>query len=752
MTSPDDPRTATITRDRWGIGHVRTADPLDAFWAQGWLAAADRLWQMEWDRLRAQGRWAAVAGPAAVAEDSLFRRIELAAVSRAHYDGLTERAKAMTEAYVGGINAWLAANGDNLPEELACHPAPPEPWEPWHCVAVYKVRHIFMGTLHRKLWRGAVTLAAGPDMARLMVGHPGAASAMVPAAEGGPAIDLLQDAVAVMEAAAAELADLAVGLAGQEGGSNSWAIHGSRTASGRPILAGDPHRGIEFPNAYHQCHLACDAFDVIGLAFPGVPGFPHFGHNDRVAWAITHGMADDTDVFVEREPAAVERTEAIEVHGAEPVTVPIARTPRGPVILGDPAAGDGRPVLSMMWTGIFAPDTTFDSLWPMLEAGTVEELERTQAAWALPVNNLLTADVAGDISFHLRGHVVERPVANRWTPVPGNGFHAWDGLQPVPFDQLHAWRNPERGFLVTANNRTGDAAPYISLDFAGPARHDRIVQLLYGLESATVADMPTIHGDVRSLRAPALLEVLSRAEPRTPEGRAARDLLDGWDCEVQADSAAALVFGTVKRLWADEVGRQLGIGGANLGGPAWPPAIIASRMLFDGAGVLLRTAANMVPGMGADGQPAAVLGRLFDQAAAELAERFGPDPARWAWGEAHTMLSPHPLASVRAEVAHLHPPVDPTAGDGDTVRAGTVMPHAGDRSASASVARYAFDLADWDASGWVVPHGVSGVRGSGHDLDQRAAWLACELLPMAYSPSAVAAVASSTETITISQR
>ncbi len=750
MTSSHEPRTATITRDRWGIGHVRTADPLDAFWAQGWLAAADRLWQMEWDRLRAQGRWASVAGPAAVAEDSLFRRIELAAVSRAHYDGLTDRAKAMTEAYVGGINAWLAANGHNLPEELACHPAPPERWEPWHCVAVYKVRHIFMGTLHRKLWRGAVTLAAGPDLARLMVGNPGSASAMVPLEEGSPTRDLLADAVAVMEAAAADLADLAGGLASQEGGSNSWAIHGSRTASGKPILAGDPHRGIEFPNAYHQCHLTCDGFDVIGLAFPGVPGFPHFGHSERVAWAITHGMADDTDVFVEREPVAVDRTETIEIHGADPVTVPIARTGRGPVILGDPAAGDGRPVLSMMWTGIFAPDTTFDSLWPMLEAGTVDDFERTQAAWALPVNNLLTASVDGDISFHLRGHVVERPVANRWTPVPGDGFHGWDGLEPVPFERLHAWRNPQRGFLVTANNRTGDGGPYISLDFAGPSRHDRIVELLYGLgEAATVADMPAIHGDVRSLRAPAVLAGLRRAAPRSAGGRAALALLDGWDCEVGASSAAALVYGTVKRLWADEVGHRLGIGGANLGGPAWPPAIIASRMLFDGAGVLLRTAPHMIPGLASDTELAAALGAVFDRAAAELGERYGPDPAGWAWGAAHTMLSPHPLASVRPEMAHLHPPVDPTGGDGDTVRAGTVMPHAGDRSASASVARYAFDLADWDASGWVVPHGVSGVRGSGHDLNQRSAWLACELLPMAYSPSAVAAAAASSETITI---
>ena len=237
----------------------------------------------------------------------------------------------------------------------------------------------------------------------------------------------------------------------------------------------------------------------------------------------------------------------------------------------------------------------------------------------------------------------------------------------MPFDQLHAWRNPDRGFLVTANNRIGDAGPYVSLDFAGPARHDRVVELLGGLDRATVADMPAIHADVRSLRAPAVLDVLRRARPGTRGRRAALALLDGWDCQLAVESAPALVFGTVKRLWADEVGRRLDIAGARLGGPSWPPALIASRMLFDSAGVLLRTgAASLIPGLATDEARAEAMGAVFDAAAAELAERFGPDPAGWAWGAAHTMLSPHPLASARPDAAHLHPPVDPCGGDGDT--------------------------------------------------------------------------------------
>jgi penicillin G amidase len=742
MTEPAA-STVTIVRDRWGIGHITADDALSAFWAQGWLAAADRIWQMEWDRRRALGRWAEVAGPGAVPEDRFFRRLDLASVSQADFGALDEQTRHMTGAYVAGINAWLAANRQRLPAEFLLHPAPPEPWEPWHCVAVYKVRHIFMGTLYRKLWRGAVVVAAGPDLARLMVGDPGSASAMVPPDGEGPPLDLLADSVVIMERAAADLA----GLIDEDGGSNSWAVHGSRTASGKPLLAGDPHRGIEFPNVYQQCQIACPDFDVIGLAFPGVPGFPHFGHNQHVAWCITHGMADDTDVFVERNRVAVERTELVTVAGAEPVAVTCARTERGPVILGE--IGSDQPVLSIMWTGIFAPDTTFECLWPMLAARSVDELELSVRQWALPVNNLLSADVAGDISFHLRGHVVERPTANRWTPVPGTPEHSWTGLAPVAFELLHAWRNPERGFLVTANNRTGDAGPYVSLDFAGPARHDRIVERLEPLQGATVADMTAIHGDVRSLRAPAFLDRFGLAQPLTEPGRKALALLDGWDHEITVESVPALIYGAARRLWADDVGRRLGVATAHLGGPGWPPALYASRMLFDGAGVLLRSGQTaLIPGLGDDRALAAALGGVFDAVAAELASRFGPDPAGWTWGAAHTMVSPHPLATARPEAAHLHPAVDPCPGDGDTVRCGTVMPHTGDRAAASSVARYAFDLANWDASGWVVPHGVSGVRESGHDLDQRAAWLACELLPMAYSPAAVAEVAISTEAVT----
>ncbi|MFT7647448.1 MAG: penicillin amidase [Candidatus Poriferisodalaceae bacterium] len=737
-----------ITRDTWGIAHIDAPDAMAAFRAQGWIAAADRIWQMEWDRLRAAGRWSEVVGSAGVKEDAFFRRLGLADAARRDWESLGDDAKRMTVAYAGGVNAWLDANLDGLPAEFEHHPFTPAEWEPWHCVSVYKVRHIFMGTMYRKLWRGAVVVAAGPEIARVMRGDPDAASAIVPGE--GADLDLLADGAAVVDAAAEDLAALATA----EGGSNSWAVHGSRTASGLPLLAGDPHRGIEFPNVYHQCHLRSPDFDVIGMAFPGVPGFPHFGHNSGVAWCITHGMADDTDLFVERFGEGhqsmddIEWTsETLKIRGQPSVEVWRGATDRGPVVIGDPASGAA---LGMMWTGLWGNDTTFDALWPMLNAVDCDSLEEAVRPWVIPVNNLLTADTAGNISFHIRGRVIERSNASRWTPVPGADAFAWTGIEEVPFEDLQSSRNPDRGFLVTANNRISEKGPYISMDFAGPARHDRIVQLLSDAKDATTVDMLTIHRDVKSLVAPRIIGRWAElgVSGTTAEGIAAFQRVLEWNHEVSNEAVGASIYAVIRRRWAESVGERCGIANAELGAPGWPRPLDGSRMMFEAANELMMSNTwSLVPGIDTEADLLTALNAAVDETAVELAERLGDNMDEWRWERLHRMASPHPLASVVEAARGLHPPVDGCPGDGDTVRCGTLYPETGERAAASSVARYVFDVGDWDASGWIVPHGVSGVRGSGHDLDQRQGWLDGTVVPMVWSPEAIVAHAAETFSI-----
>jgi len=737
--------TVEISSDRWGVSHVTAPDRRTAFAAQGWVAAADRIWQMEWDRRRALGRWAEIAGPAAVGEDTFFRRIGLAGSARDDWEALSDSARSMTEAYSEGVNRWLDEHQDGLPPEFEFHPEAPEPWEPWHCVAVYKLRHVFMGTLHRKLWRGAVTLVAGPEAALVMRGDPGSVGVSPIVDTTGPTIDLLADAVEVLREAAGDLA----AIPDVDGGSNSWAVHGSRTASGLPLLAGDPHRGIEFPNVYHQTHIRCPDFDAIGLGFPGVPGLPHFGHNGSVAWCITHGMADDTDVFVEPSSGLTNRrTETIGVLGGPPIDVELADSPSGPVVLGDL---DSDVVLAAMWTGIWGRDSTLECLEPMLTANSCDELETAVTDWVIPVNSLLTADVGGNISFRVRGRVVSRPIPNRWTPVGGSEVSRWKVGDEVLDSELQRWRNPDRGFLVTANNRISNHGPYISLDFAGPARHDRIVQLLETAASVTVEDMKAIHRDVHSSVAARICRVLSHADTRTELGTRALALLSAWDHELVADSAAAVVYAASRRNWVAYVGEQLGVGHVSMGERGWPRDVESARMLHDAAATMLLDGTwTVIPGLSGAAGPEdsgalnGLLGELVDTAVAEVASVHGSDLSIWRWDAVHTMVSPHPLASVRSEASDLHPAVDGFPGDGDTVRCGSVSPRFGERGYAGSVARYVFDVGDWDASGWVVPHGVSGVRGSGHDLDQRSTWLEGDLVPMAYSSTAVASVSAET--------
>ena len=191
-----------VRRDRWGIAHVDSPNAPAAFEAQGWIAASDRIWQMDSDRLKALGRWGEIVGPKGLKEDAFFRRLGLGKAAQDDWAALSPETRHMTESYAAGVNGWLKENFQNLPAEYAHHPAPPEPWEPWHCVAVYKVRHIFMGTLHRKLWRGHLLATAGPDVVAAMKGDPNQASVI--ARGNGAHLDLLAVSASQLPVGASE--------------------------------------------------------------------------------------------------------------------------------------------------------------------------------------------------------------------------------------------------------------------------------------------------------------------------------------------------------------------------------------------------------------------------------------------------------------------------------------------------------------------------------------------------------------------
>src|SRR5215472_1982674 len=341
-----------VIRDRYGVPHCRAVSEHDAFFAQGFVHAVDRLWQMDYDRRRGLGRSAEVTGPPGVTGDALYRRLGLAAAVQRDLPALSAAARDMLAAYAAGVNALMGVlrtgsvlPGWQAPAELGPTGQQLEPWEPWHSLLVYRVRHMTMGSAAPKLWRAVVAEALGSPATRKMA-RTGWQLACVPPGER-------------CEATVPSWAGL------DDSGSNNWALAGSRTASGLPLLAGDPHRPLEVPNVYVQGHVACPEWDVLGLGMAGVPGFPHFGHNDRVAWCITHAMADDQDLYRTDGIATSEASQLIRVRGSDPVRIEVRRSDHGPLIADD---------LALAWTAMAGPNTGFDALPAMLAVRSVGEL------------------------------------------------------------------------------------------------------------------------------------------------------------------------------------------------------------------------------------------------------------------------------------------------------------------------------------------------------------------------------------------
>jgi penicillin amidase len=373
--------------------------------------------------------------------------------------------------------------------------------------------------------------------------------------------------------------------------------------------------------------------------------------------------------------------------------------------------------------------------------------------WVDPVNNFVSADVDGTIAYQTVGMIPQRTAANAWGPVPGwTGDHEW--ASPVPYDELPSAVNPERGAIVTANQRiVSDAYPHhLSDGYSRPDRAERIWARLDALERATAEDMAAIHRDVVSLRAPLWVERLRTLTPSGPIEEAALALLDNWDGTMHVDSGAAAVVMAVR----DAVCRRLvhvpGLAALREPYPGEPAAAFVppSLRLWPALSPLL--ALDDTRFLPAGETWPDVLAAALTDGVALLRTAFGDDPTTWRWGALHVSAPAHPLSGLHPEwEGRLDAPPVEMAGEWDTVFASS---HAAGMSfavTGGSVARYVFDLANWDASSWIVPLGAHGDCESPHFADQRAQWAAGELVPMRYSWDAIDAHASARTELTSSQ-
>ncbi|MEU7382304.1 penicillin acylase family protein [Streptomyces sp. NPDC042207] len=678
-----------VYRDDWGIPHLRADGAAELARAQGRVTALDRSWQLEVERHRAQGTSASFLGPSAVPWDRFARRARLDDTARRCFTAL-ERRDAETadwvRAYVDGVNAGLPAA---TAPEFARAGLTPGRWEPWTPLGVWLATHILFAGFPAKLWREQVVTRLGADAVGLF-------------ATDGPGTS----------------------------GSNGWLVAGERTVTGQPVIAGDPHRFIEEPGVYQQIHLACPEFDAVGLAVPGVPGIAHFGHTGTVAWAITNAMADYQDLYRERlrrTGAGVEalgpdgvwrraarHTETIEVAGEEPVEVEVLETGRGPVVIGGPEGlDDGAdesgtvPVaISLRYPPRVTGDLGFEALLPLLRARRVADVDRAVDRWAEPVNVVQAADTGGGSLHRVAGRVPVRSEANRIRVVP-----AWE-----PGHDWRGWHEPPRagltdGVAVMANQR-GPAAP-LGVEFAPPHRADRIRSLLDERRRWSAAEVSALHTDTWLASAAPLLEHLAALDGLSDGAAALRDRLLRWDRRMDADSADAALFATVRsaivrRLAAHPAFAVLA------DPPAYPEVFLPWLALVPRIGYALEHLLTAEDPYGID-RPSTVRGAIEEAAAR---------PPAGTWGDTHRLA---PWRALPSGTPYDEPGL---SGDHDCVLCTSAVPGLTDLAARGPAARYVWDLARREDSRWVVPFGASGVPGSPHHRDQLPLWREGKLVPV----------------------
>ncbi len=711
-----------ITRDRWGIPHVRAGSARDAFFAQGFCLGQERTWQVELYRQMAHGRAAALLNEGLLRIDRLNRRMGYGRDAAAEWEEQSDDARMILQAYADGINAALAIG----PKPLEFHRLDHEmsPWSPVDSLAILKM---VSANIHWSSKIGNARLAAqlGGD----------AAAALIPDVPEGGA--MITPAGAAWRNGRHAWEDELRALQAEPGmrrggadGSNCWVIDGAHTASGMPLVCGDPHLSLSVPAQWYLMHIECDEFTVAGPCSPGYPGPVYYGHNGRVAWTMTHAQGDRWDVYRERiahdkaggapqaeyrgEPRTLHRRdELIEVRGGEPVTETVWSTEHGPVVQGDPTSDDE--VLAARFA-LAEPCRDFDGMLPIFRAATIAEARQGFQRYDSISGNFCFADRDGNIGYQYTGRTPKRPAA--LAPVPGwDGAHEWDG--EVPADELPQETNPEHGLIITANNRTTtpDYPHYLSWSQT-PFRADRLRELLSGRDDWSADAMIEIQADQTSLHARHLAARAAAAPGDDPQVRELQQLLADWDARLSRDSAAGLVYHELCEQLARRTVRRF----FDAPSRVVPGAPDERRILHE---QLVHNSPLTLP----DGQNwDDALTDALAETARLLRERHGSDPGAWRYGDAHKILWKHNLGRDPEGAATFNVGEIETGGDDMTPNnAGTLYGQPGDHGTSY---RQIFDLQQLNGAQVCLPPGNSGRPGSPHYQDHLKRWRDVEYFPL----------------------
>ena len=708
-----------VRRDRWGVPHIYARTEHDLFFAQGYVAAQDRLWQMEMWRRQAEGRLAEVLGPRAVERDRLARLFRYRGSRDAEWAAYGPNAKAIVSAFVAGVNAQMAQAKDRLPIEFTMMNFKPEPWT--IDVPLARVTSLSgVSNATTEILRARLVSLVGVKQAEAVLPTE-PARALDPA----PGLDLSGLDQSSLGGTGSAYADIAFQ---RVEGSNNWVVSGKKTRSGKPILANDPHRAITHPSVRYITHLVGPGWNVIGAGEPASPGVS-IGHNERIAFGLTIVGMDQQDVYVEKlgacgQPARPASRcywhnnawqsmttiiDTIRVRGDSARVVRLEFTHHGPVVSSDSARGRA---IAIRMVGQEPGTAAYLASLQLGRARNWKDFQAAMARWRMPSENMIYADVDGNIGWIAAGLMPRRS----WSgllPVPGNGRYEWSGFVPTP--QLPQSYNPPSGFIATANNNIlppGYKTP-ISFDWSSDYRVSRIREVLSARNDFTVADFQALQHDDLSILARHLVPKLVEAAERLGKrGSPPVRLLAGWNYRMSRDASAPLLF----EAWLPLLARRANA--ARLSAQA--ADVIGSRADYEQVEAFL---ASPVGAVSAAFRDSILVGSLAD-AVADLARRFGTDTTKWRWGDVHVAALRHPLAS-----AFDLPPVS-RAGDANTVFA---TGGANYRQTAGASYREVIDLGDFDHSVAINLPGQSAQPGSEHYADLLPLWGNDQYVPLVFS-------------------
>ena len=758
--------TVEVIRDRWGVPHVFAQSVRDALFAQGYVQAQDRLWHIDLARRLVSGRLSEIFGRETIQADRLLRRVGLHRAAQTEVGRASAEGLSYLEAYAAGVNAFLQTAGGRLPPEFLILRYRPEPWTPADSLAIGKyVAWSLSGNWDTEIVRSWVAERLGPEVAAQVEPlYPAGLPLILPPGteSGGLGLPLLDELRKVEEIA---------GVRG--GGSNNWVIDGSRSTTGKPLLANDPHLPLQMPSIWYQVHLKGGDLNVAGMALPGVPGVV-IGHNQRIAWGITAAMADGDDLFLERvspdNPRQYEYKgvwvdgdllhEEIAVRGeAEPVVEEVLVTRHGPVI--SPAVPgetrpDGRPSgrTLVMRTTAAEPSQQAQAIVTLNLAGDWQGFREALRLWPAPSLNFVYADVEGNIGYQTAGLVPLRAKGYGLVPSPGwTGEYDWTGF--IPFDEMPFAANPDRHYVVTANNQiVDDGYPhFLSGEYIDGYRAQRIAQLLEAKGKHSVDDFRAIQSDVYSIPGRELAEHMLALQPADEDARRALNFVRVWDGRLAADSVAATI---VEAFYLDLLRRTLG---EKLGpltdyflGQEVHPAIPDASYFTRCTSWLLRLLREQPAGWFRGRDWREVMEQSLTDAVGELRRNLGDDMSRWTWGRIHYAPFEHVMGRVRALRPIFNRGPVPIGGDMNTVANACYLGARpwGVYSYAASM-RLIIDLSDFNRSLAIVPGGQSGHPASRHYADMIGPWARGDYHPLPFDRAEVERHAEGRLTLTPAQ-